>query len=202
MGNRRTNMKKLLIVIAFFMVLLAVNTRATMYIGGISTAPPSCSTENDSVLQSSESIGGAAYFRDAVWKAQGFTLSADTLVTQFDVYIEDSEASAGTITLSVYNSNNGYPGAEISDTTVIRNSSDTPSGPGLVPFVLDTPKLLSGSVLYYIVIRASGQSTVPRIHYSNTNVYASGSYGSSSNSGGSWTLYSVDMAFKVYGCVQ
>lgn len=57
MGNRRTNMKKLLIVIAFFMVLLAVNTRATMYIGGISTAPPSCSTENVQSAVTSAAIG-------------------------------------------------------------------------------------------------------------------------------------------------
>lgn len=172
----------------------------------VAGAPVACSVSNDSVQQecsSSSCYPGHASFGGNAWKAQSFTLAVNTKLTQIDMYLKDTEATAGTITISIYdNTGDPNPGSEVADTTVAVNSADTAEGPGWVAFVLATPKSLTAGE-YHIVLRSTGQTTLPHNYYSTgSTAYTGGYYSYSADGGSTWSQSSIDMAFKLYGCEE
>lgn len=199
-------MKKL--ILALFLIVLSATFSYSQIVsgthGGI-LGTSVCTTSNDSVKESNETVAGATLFADGLstWHAQSFTLDANTTVTQIDYYLTNA-ADTGTVTMALYTDSAGKPNTIISNTSVTLNSVDVATGPAFVAFVLATPVSLSGSTMYHIVMRAAGEpgGYNSRSNYSNTSVYADGTFSTSSDSGANWSNNTVDAGFRVYGCTN
>jgi len=129
---------------------------------------------------------GSRFVNNSVWQAQSFKPTASELKEveiNFDVYTSE------VITVSIRADSSGNPSS--SD---IVSASKTISASGWSKFNLSA-NLTVGNI-YWVVIKGSTSGNV-LIWYTNEN-YADGAWKETTNSGGSWTLKSGDIAFRTY----
>lgn len=137
------------------------------------------------------------------WRAQAFRLQySDATFQQVAIRI-GKNGSPGTVTVSIYSDNAGYPGSLITGATGTISAATITAAYGAPAYYTASfaaPISLSANTQYHIVVSAAGVSGSDV--YSlllMDNILADGSPRfTSSNSGGAWSSQSRQFAFRVY----
>jgi hypothetical protein len=133
------------------------------------------------------------------WYGQTFSYSEKFNLTKVSLYLHRWGSPAGDFIVSIRQTSGGVPtGSDLASSSITASSIST--GNAWYNFSMNI--VLNASTLYAIVVRCPNGGPGNDINWfrSGTDVYAGGTYVSSSNSGSSWTIDSnKDFAFKVYG---
>jgi hypothetical protein len=140
----------------------------------------------------------------ARWRAQTFTASTDYTIGSVKLY-GYRYSNTYDHTVALYATDAGLPTGNPLATAAV-SSGSVPDGVGNVDWyeaVFDTPYALSSGVVYAIVVYVDGgagdSSHYLALGYISSDVYASGSYCASNDSGSSWSApVAWDFLFETY----
>ena len=140
---------------------------------------------------------GQSYFSDTVWHTQSFTPSTDIDINKIGIYIKYVSGTQTDIAVSIRaDDGTGKPmGADLTNGTIVAFTDTSYSWKETTL----TPYSLSGSTKYHLQIKSVGsQAYMWGLDTSPT--YSGGTFVKSSDSGGSWTIYTtLDAIFRIYG---
>lgn len=188
-------MRKLLISLPLILLLAFPANPATMVSGrpcpgGVAA---SCTTSNDSELVAMGG-NGANVSLYTYYAAQPFTVTANTRVTEYSVYLRDITATGNTTTCGIYTNASGAPGTLVEgteDTDTFSTNSWT-----YVTFDVSGDSVLLSGTVYYVKCHAV--STGMLWGYNTT---ATGSNSCRDEDNTNWTCaYDITQGLKVNGC--
>jgi hypothetical protein len=138
------------------------------------------------------------------WLCQTFTPSANYNIGSVKLFLFKS-GTPGTVTCYIQNTTSNKPNGSILATGTT-NGDTLPTGSPYKwrEITFSSPTSLSSGTKYAIVLKCSAASQACLWRYDGTSpTYSGGSYGSSNNSGVSWTMSTiVDLLFETYDVTQ
>lgn len=162
-------------------------------VGNITATIPSSSIEQISQTQNNQAVGLVA---GASWKSQTFLSSGYTIDSV--ILLIKRTGSPGTMTVGIYATSAGKPtGASLSTGSI--NASVISTGAAWVTIDM-TNISLNAATAYAIVASCPTGDGSNKVDWAwkDTNVYTSGTYVQSADSGVNWTVFNdYDFAFKV-----
>jgi hypothetical protein len=185
----------LVTVIVLFVVYAGLNQVAQAQ--GQTLTDTKTNTESTLISQTTGSY--AQFIYGAYWYGQTFQYSEKFNLTKVSLYITKVGSPSGDFIVSIRQTSGGKPtGSDLVSVSITASSVST----SYTWYNFTMNIVLNATTTYAIVARCPSGDASNKINWyrTTTDVYAGGSYVSSTDGGSSWTITSsYDFTFKVYG---
>lgn len=198
-------MKKLVLLFLLIPSLCFAWMNVTTVGGGVPAAA-SCTTSNDSALETIVTVDGATSGLDASnnnrYRAQQVIIGAQSTITEYLFKAKDT-AATGNLIASLFTDSSGVPGTEVADTTVTIANTAIGTEPEVITATLTSPKTGLAAGTYWLVFRGDNASGNFSIYGDQSTPDATVISGYDLSYPSSWTtLTDRDFYVVIMGCAE